>query len=253
MVADRYPYIAGSTGLDFYFPLWAKQGTTKEFLARLKDPSLDNKLRRYLKDQEKKLGSWDKVVICSVSTDKNRAVEGKNILDASRKAGKTPYDFIRDLLIEEENRVGMITFMMTENNLKRILAHPLVVIGSDGEAVAPYGILSKGKPHPRYYGTFPRILGKYVREEKILSLSQAIKKMTSQTAVKFGLQKRGQIRDGCFADIVIFSPDKVSDLATWENPHQYPDGIKYVIVNGQLVVKEGNHTGVLPGSILKKL
>ncbi|MFQ6082203.1 MAG: amidohydrolase family protein [Candidatus Aminicenantia bacterium] len=253
VLADRYPYIAGSTGLSFYFPLWARQGITDEFLARLKDPSLDSKLRSYVKEQEEKLGSWEKVLICSVFTKKNKPLEGKNILQAAKEAGKDPYEFMRDLLIEEENRVEMIIFMMNEDNLKKVLAYPLVVIGSDGNSVAPYGTLSKGKPHPRYYGTFPRVLGKYTREENIFTLPQAIKKMTSLPAQKFSLIKRGQVKEKYFADLVIFDPEKVIDSATWEKPHIYPAGIEYVLVNGQVVVQQGDHTGALPGRILKKI
>ncbi|MFC1502304.1 amidohydrolase family protein [bacterium] len=252
ILADRYPYIAGSTGLSFYFPLWARQGTTAEFVGRLKNPDLDNKLRQHVKQQEKKLGSWDKVVICSVSLDKNKFLEGKNVLEGSREIQKEPYVFMRDLLIEEENRVGMIIFMMHEDNLKRILVHPQVVLGSDGSAVAPYGILFQGKPHPRFYGTFPRVLGKYVRDEKLFDLPKAIRKMTSLTASKFGLKDRGKIGKGFFADLVIFNPDTVKDSATWKEPHQYPSGIPYVIVNGNVVIDEGEHTGKLPGRILKK-
>jgi N-acyl-D-amino-acid deacylase len=249
---DRYPYIAGSTGLSYYFPLWAKQGTTEEFLARLQDPFQDSKLREYVAEQEKKLGSWDKVVISSVVSEKNRHIEGKNILEASTEAQKEPYEFMRDLLIEEQNRVGMITFMMKEENLRRIIAHPLVGIGSDGSTAAPYGRLSRGKPHPRHYGTFPRVLGKYVREEKIVPLSEMIKKMTSYPAKKFGFSKRGVLRKGYFADVVIFDPDRVIDKATWVNPHQYPVGIEYVLVNGQIVIERGNHTESLPGKVLRK-
>ncbi len=252
ILADRYPYIAGSTGLSLYFPLWARQGTTKDFVARLKDPALDEKLRSYSHKQEEKIGSWETIRICSVSTDKNKHLEGKNILEASAEAGKDTYDFMRDLLIEEENQVGMITFMMKEENLQRILAHPLVSIGSDGSAVAPYGVLHKGKPHPRFYGTFPRVLGKYVREEKILTLPQAIRKITSVPADKFGFNGRGRISEGYFADLVVFDPDRVIDRATWEDPHQYPDGIGYVMVNGKVVVEGGETTGNLPGRILKK-
>ena len=252
ILADRYPYIAGSTGLSLYFPLWAKQGTTEEFITRLKDPELDRRLRDFSKEQEKKLGSWDKVLISDVFTDKNKVFEGKNILEAAGETEKDPYDFMRDLIIEENNRVGMVTFVMNEDNLKRILAHPLLTFGSDGSAVAPYGLLRKGKPHPRLYGTFPRILGKYAREEKIFTLPQAIQKMTSLAAQKFGCTGRGQITEGYFADIVVFKPDEVIDQATWEDPHQYPKGIDYVIVNGEVVINEGNHTEVLPGKILKK-
>lgn len=250
--ADRYPYIAGSTGLSYNFPLWAKQGTTKDFIARLKDPKLDAKIRSHLKEREMKLGSWDKVVISSVITGKNKKVEGKTVLEAAREAGKQPYEFMRDLLIDEENRVNMVIFMAREDNLKRILAHPLVVIGADGEAVAPYGLLGRGKPHPRLYGTFPRVLGKYARDEKIFSFAKGIQKMTSITAQKFGLQNRGQVKQGYFADLVVFNPGKIIDCATWEDPHQYPKGIDSVIVNGQVVIRVGEHTGKLPGKILKK-
>ncbi len=249
---DRYPYIAGSTGLSFYFPLWARQGTTEEFLHRLQDPSLDAKLRSSLVEQEKKLGSWDKVVISSVVSEKNRNLQGKNILEAAKGNGKEPYDFIRDILIEEKDLVGMIAFTMSEDNLRKILAHPLVGVGCDGSAVAPYGILGRDKPHPRNYGTFPRVLGKYVREERILPLEEMIKKITSIPAHRFGFEKRGSLQPGFFADLVIFDPDKIEDKATWVNPHQYPVGIEYVIVNGQIVVKHGEHTGRLAGQLLKK-
>jgi N-acyl-D-amino-acid deacylase len=249
---DRYPYIAGSTGLSFYFPPWSREGTAEEFINRLKDPSLDTKLRSYVAEQEEKLGSWDKVVLSAVVSEKNRPWQGKNILEAAQESGKAPYDFMRDLLIEEKGMVEMITFMMSEDNLKRILAHPLVGVGCDGAAVAPYGILSQGKPHPRNYGTFPRVLGKYVREEKIVPLEQMIKKMTSIPAGRFGFEGRGRIKSGYHADLIIFRPDKIEDKATWANPHQYPAGLEYVIVNGQVVVEHGEHTGKLPGRVLKK-
>lgn len=249
---DRYPYIAGSTGLSFYFPLWAKQGTTEEFLTRLKDPTLESKLRAHTAEQEKKLGSWDKVVISTVISEKNRIFEGKSVLQGAKETGKDPYEFMRDLLIEENNSVSMVTFMMKEENLKKILAHPLVGVGCDGSARAPYGLLGKGKPHPRNYGTFPRILGKYVREEKIVSLPEMLKKMTSIPAEKFGFEKRGILQKEYFADIVIFDENRVIDKATWKEPHQYPEGIEYVLVNGQVVIKEGEHTENLPGKVLRK-
>jgi N-acyl-D-amino-acid deacylase len=249
---DRYPYIAGSTGLSFYFPLWAKQGTTDEFLAKLKDPALESRIRAHLAEQEKKLGSWNKVVISSVVTEKNKTFEGKSVLAGAKETGKSPYDFMKDLLIEEKSRVGMVTFMMKEENLERILSHPLVGIGTDGSAVAPYGLLHRGKPHPRLYGTFPRVLGKYVREEKIVPLPEMMRKMTSIPAQKFGFGKRGTLKSGYFADIVIFDQDKVIDKATWTDPHQYPEGIEYVLVNGRVVIKEGEHTGDLPGKVLRK-
>jgi N-acyl-D-amino-acid deacylase len=154
-------------------------------------------------------------------------------------------------LIEERNRVGRVAFSMSESNLKRILAHPLVGVATDGSAIAPYGVLKRGKPHPRYYGTFPRVLGKYVREEKIVPLPEMLKKMTSMPAQKFGFTGRGVLKVGNSADIIIFDEDKVIDQATWTDPHQYPEGIEYVIVNGKIVIERGEHTGNLPGRILR--
>jgi N-acyl-D-amino-acid deacylase len=130
------------------------------------------------------------------------------------------------------------------------MRHPLVVIGSDGDALAPYGVLSQSKPHPRYYGTFPRVLGHYVREEKVLSLEEAVKKMTSITAERFSLNDRGVIREGAWADLVLFDPQTITDKATYTDPHQYPEGIPYVIVNGMVVIDQGEHTGALPGQVL---
>lgn len=250
---DRYPYIAGSTGLDSYFPLWSREGTTEDFLRRLQDPALDEKLRAHLATHEDRLGSWDKVLISGVVLEKNKHLQGKNILEAAQDAGKEPYDFIRDLLIEERAMVEMISFYGNEDVLKKILAHPLVGVGCDGSAVAPYGILSTGKPHPRNYGTFPRALGKYVREEKLVPLERMINKMTAIPASRLGFVKRGSIQRGYFADLVVFDPDKIADRATWTDPHQYPVGVEYVIVNGQVVVEHGEHTGRLPGKILKKI
>jgi N-acyl-D-amino-acid deacylase len=249
---DRYPYIAGATGLSIYFPLWAREGATRDFLARLKDPARQDKLRAALAEKEGKLGSWDKVLISDVASEANNWVEGRTILEAARQAGKPPYEFMRDLLLDEKGRVGMISFTMNEDNLKRILSHPLVGVCSDSEAVAPYGPLRKGKPHPRYYGTFPRVLGKYVREEKLLSLEAMVRKMTSVPARRFGFARRGVLREGQIADIVIFDPDKVIDKATWTDPHRYPEGIPHVIVNGRAVIENGEHTGRLPGKVLRK-
>ena len=249
---DRYPYIAGSTGLSLYFPMWSKEGTTDEFIRRLQDPELDPKLRTHLASQEEKIGSWDKILLSSIPSEKNRYLQGMTVLAAAGQTGKKPYDFMRDLLIEEKTMVGMIAFVMDEDNLKKVLAHPLVGVGCDGSAVAPYGILSRGRPHLRNYGTFPRILGKYIREEKIVLPEEMIRKITSVPASRFGFEGRGVIRPGAFADLVIFDPERIADRATWVEPHQYPIGIEYVIVNGQVVIQGGEHSGQLPGRVLKK-
>lgn len=249
---DRYPYIAGATTLGLLFPLWAREGTTEDFIARLKDPALDARLRAVLAEKEKKRGSWETVLISSVVMEKNRALEGMNVLEASAKAGKTPYDFMHDLLIEESGRVEMISFYGHEDVLKRILARPYVGIGADAEAVAPYGPLSKGKPHPRYYGTFPRALGKYVREEKTVPLEEMIRKMTAMPASHLGFVRRGMLKIGWAADVCVFDPDRVVDKATFKDPAVYPEGIRQVIVNGDVVIDAGSHTGRLPGKVLRK-
>jgi N-acyl-D-amino-acid deacylase len=250
---DRYPYIAGATGLSsFTFPLWALEGTTDEFLARLKDPTLEGRLRESLRERERKLGSWDKVLISSVFTESNKRFEGKNVSQAAQEAGKDVFRFLRDLIIEEKDRAGQIIFMCNEDNLKRILSHRLVGIGCDGSALSPYGLLGKGKPHPRNYGTFPRVLGRYVRDEKICPLSEMIRKITSVPARNFGFAGRGRLEAGAFADVVIFDEERISDRATWSDPHRYPEGIEHVIVNGQPVIQNGEHTGALPGRILRR-
>lgn len=250
---DRYPYIAGETGLSsFNFPFWALEGTTEEFLARLKDPANEGRLREFIKQREKQLGSWNMVLISSIITDKNRRFEGESIAKASRTAGKDVFEFLRDLLIEENDQTGQIIFMSSEENLKRILAHPLVGIGCDGTAQAPYGPLANPKPHPRSYGAFPRVLGHYVRDEGICPLSEMIRKMTSVPAGNFGFTGRGVLKPKAFADIVIFNESLVADQATWAEPQRYPVGIEHVIVNGVPVIQNGEHSGSLPGRILRR-
>jgi N-acyl-D-amino-acid deacylase len=249
---DRYPYVAWATGLSMFFPIWSREGTGEDFVARLKDPKLQERLRSHVRAKEEELGSWDKVLISSVETDANRPIEGLSVLAAAGRAGKTPFDFMRDLLVEEGGRVGMVAFGMSEDHLKVLLAHPLVGVGADGSAVAPYGPLGKGKPHPRLYGTFPRVLGRYVREEKVLPLEEAVRKMTSMPASHLGFVRRGMLKVGWAADLCVFDPDKVVDKATFAEPAAYPEGIRQVVVNGEVVVDEERHTGRLPGKVLRK-
>ncbi len=251
--ADRYPYTAYGTGLSTFLPLWSRQGETEEVVDRLKDKSLLPKIRDYAESRGQRIGGWDRVLISYSSTEKNKQWEGKSIEEGAAIAGKSPFDFIKDILIEDKLSAGIVGFAMDEENTKLILAHPLVMIGSDGSVAAPYGPLSKGKPHPRYYGTFPRVLGKYCREEKIFDLAAAIKKMTSMPAEKLGINKRGYLKKDYFADIVIFNPETVIDQATFSNPHQYPLGIEYVIVNGTTAVKKGEHQNTRSGKVLRKV
>ncbi len=249
--ADRYPYIAYSTGLTMFLPLWSRQGSTEEILSRLKDKTSVKKIEDYVEDKGQRLGGWERLVISSCFSEKNKVWEGKSVHDCAVELSTTPFEFIRNILLEEKNRVQIVGFGMDENNLKKVLSSSLVMIGSDGTAVAPYGKLAEGKPHPRYYGTFPRVLGKYSREDKLFDLTTAVKKMTSMPAAKLGLQKRGLIAKDYFADIVLFNPETVIDNASFVDPHQFPSGIEYVIVNGKITVKNGKHTGALAGTVLR--
>lgn len=249
--ADRYPYIAYGTGLTIFLPLWSRQGSTEEIIARLNDKTQIPKIEEYAEKRGQDIGGWDRVVISSCFSEKNKKWEGKSIEACANELGITPLEFVRTILIEEENRVQIVGFAMDEQNLKKVLSSSLVMIGSDGNAVAPYGKLGEGKPHPRYYGTFPRVLGKYSRDEKIFDLPAAVMKMTSMPAKKLGIPKRGLIAKDYYADIVIFNPETVIDNATFEKPHQFPTGIEYVIVNGKLTVKNGKHTGAQTGAVLR--
>ena len=179
-------------------------------------------------------------------------MQGNRVSEIAAKLKLEPFEAARRLLVEEKSRISMCGFGMNEENTKMILQHPLVAIGSDGNSLSATGPLSEGHPHPRAFGTFPRVLGKYARDEKLFSLAEAVRKMTSLPAKKLGLQMRGLLLPGFFADLVIFDPGKVAEGATWEKPKQYPIGIPYVIVNGKFVLFEGNYANKRPGKILAK-
>jgi N-acyl-D-amino-acid deacylase len=249
--ADRYPYIAYGTGMTTFLPLWARQGDRDEVLARLENTNDIAKIETYANSRGARIGGWDRVLISSCHTDENKKWEGKTIEEGAGQTGKTAFEFIRTLLIEERNRVGIVGFAMDEGNLKKVLTSPHVMIGSDGSAVSPKGKLGEGKPHPRFYGSFPRVLGKYCREEKYFDLPTAVAKMTSMPAAKLNLKQRGRIDKNYFADLVVFNPETVIDKATFTDPHQTPVGIEHVIVNGTLTVSGGKLTGNLGGRVLR--
>lgn len=249
--ADRYPYVAYGTGLSTFLPLWSRQGETDDVLERLKDKHQLDKIEAYAISRGNRIGGWDRVMISYCKTDENKKWEGKTIQQCAAELNVPEFTFINELLINERLNAGIVGFAMDEDNLKKVLSHPLVMIGSDGSTAALDGKLSTGKPHPRYYGTFPRVLGKYCREENCFDLQTAVKKMTSMPAEKLGLKKRGSIVRGNYADITIFNPKTVIDKATFTDPHQTAEGIEYVLVNGKLVIENGKHTGARAGSILR--
>lgn len=252
VAADVYPYTAFSTGLSIFFPLWVREGKKEDFLARLRNPELESRLRQAFSEAEANVGTWENVLIASVKNEKNRKFEGLNLKQGAELRENDVFSFVRELLLEEEGQVTMVCFAMSEENLKKILKHPLTCVGSDGELASITGPLHRGKPHPRYYGTFPRVLARYVRDEGMLTLEEMIRKMTSWPAQIFGLHRRGLIREGYLADLVLFDLEKLDDKATWSDPHQYPEGINHVIVNGKVVLDNGELTGERPGQILRK-
>ncbi len=256
VTCDVYPYLAGSFGLDAMLPPYAYEGGVERLIEKLKDENTRQRLRREMTEgiegwsSPLKAGGWDATVIAYC--EDHPEFEGKTILEISQQNRLDPFDFVFDLLIEENASVSVVRFLMCEKDMLRVLKHPASMIGSDSSARAPYGVLGKGKPHPRSYGTFPRVLGRYVREEGVLTLEDAVRKMTSLPAQKLKLRDRGLIAEGMCADITIFDPKNVMDTATYSMPHQYPKGIEYVLVNGRVVIDNGEHTGELSGQALRR-
>jgi len=255
---DQYPYRAYQCGLLEIFPTWAKENGAERMIAVLKDEGLRD---RVIKDMTQEpydwdnpmdgLG-WDQIRINGFNRENNLELEGLTLDRIGERLSLPPLEALFRVFEEEQGGLGMIVFSMNEDEVIRIMQHPTGMFGSDGCAVAPYGLTSARKVHPRFYGTYPRILGRYVREKKILSLEQAVYKMTGLPARKLALNDRGLIAKGRQADIVIFDENEISDTATFEDPHQYPVGITHVLVNGQPVIVRGEHTGRLPGKVLKR-
>ena len=251
VMADRYPYVAYGTGLSIFLPLSTRQGETEEIIARLEDKKQLPEIRKFTEERGERIGGWDRVMISGCRKDENRVWEGKNIVECAEATNQSPFEFIRSILIDEKLSVSIVGFAMDEDNLKKVLASPLMMVGSDGNAIAPEGKLGSGKPHPRYYGSCARVLGKYCREEKIFDLPTAVRKMSSMPAEKLGLRDRGYLKTGYTADIAVFNPDTVADRATFVNPHQTAVGVPYVIVNGKIAVDEGQVTEARGGQILR--
>jgi N-acyl-D-amino-acid deacylase len=247
--ADRYPYIAFSTGLSALFPLWVREGGTERFLGRLREP---NTRARAREDVEKKvggLGSWDSVLISSVDQENHKKYQGKTAAQIATEEGTDPFDVVTDLILTENARPGMVGFGMDEPGTELILSWKNTMVASDGAAYSPSRPTSQ--PHPRSYGTFPRAIAHYQRERKILSLPEMIRRMTSLPASKLGLKDRGVLAVGKAADIVVFDYANVQDRATYIAPHAFPAGIPYVLVNGVPVVDNNVQTEALPGRVLR--
>jgi len=254
ITADMYTYIAGSTGLDACVPLWAQSGGPEEMRKRFKNPNIR---RRILREMEggtpvwegflQSVGSPERILLVEFKNEKLKPLQGKTLAEAALQRKSRPAETILDLMSEDESRVGAVYFMMSEENVKKQIALPWVSFGSDGASMGTEGVFLKSSTHPRSYGNFARLLGKYVREKRVISLPEAIRKLTSLPAQNLGIERRGVIKEGSFADIVVFDPQTIRDRATFDKPHQYAAGVNYVLVNGQVVLDNGRHTGARAG------
>jgi len=248
VAADQYPYTASATGLMARIPHWAHDGGHDALLRRLSEEDT----RRRIRDELPADGAaWERVMISRIRGDKNRFCEGMTVQQLARHWGVDPRDAVIDLLLQEDLGVGMVAHGMCEEDVRQIMAHPAVMVGTDGSALAPTGVLGVGKPHPRSYGTFPRVMGRYVRDERVIDLERAVAKMTSLPAARLGLRDRGLLRPGFWADIVVFDRSEVRDEATYLDPHRFPRGIEYVVVNGAVVISGNEQRNVFPGRVLR--
>lgn len=259
VAADMYPYTAGGTGLEATIPSWAADGGRDSLRARIARPDVRERLKREVETGSEgwwniveSSGGWDGIVLVNARNAENAAFEGMTIAEIAEATGAHPADAAWDLVAQGEGRVMAIFHMMSEDDVQWALQRPWTSIGSDaGAALTPGVVDGLGLPHPRSYGTFPRILARYVRETGTLTLEEAIRKMTSWPATRMGLERRGVIREGAWADITIFDLDRISDRATYEEPVLFPEGIEWVLVNGVVVIENGGtHTGARPGHVL---
>jgi N-acyl-D-amino-acid deacylase len=256
--ANVYPYTAGQNNLSSIVPPWAHDGGREKMLGRLKDPAARKRMRgevmnglpnwynHYLATGD----GWAGMILVSLRNERNTPFQGKRMSELIAARGGHPADVLFDVLLEENGSVPTVFFHHSEQDMQLVMQQPWTSIGSDGAAVNPEGPTGRSHPHPRYYGTFPRVLGRYVRELKVISLPEAVKKMTSMNADKIGIKERGRLKEGTFADVTVFDQDRVIDRATFEQPHQFPAGIKYVVVNGVVTIDNEQHTGALAGQVV---
>jgi N-acyl-D-amino-acid deacylase len=248
---DRYPYIAYQTGLTNLFPLWSRDGGTQAFLKRLDEPGTQDRVKAECIAKVELIGGWENVHIASVRDPQDKPAEGKRLGSYAKSLGQDPYVLTVTMLKRNAGNIGMVGFAMSEENLDRILAHPWGMVCSDGGAFAIDGPTRRGSPHPRGAGSFPRVIAKYVRERKALTLTNAIKKMTSLPASRVRLADRGQIAKGMAGDIVVFDPVNIKDEATYEQPFAYPTGITAVVVNGSISFRDGQRAEKNAGRALR--
>ena len=255
--ANMYTYTAAGTGLDACFPPWTEDGGYEALFKRLRDPATREKIKAEVQVDSDKwenlylgAGSPDNILLAAFKSEKLKPLTGKTLAEVAKVRGKDPIDTAMDLVAEDESRIGTVYFIMSEENVKKELRKPWISFGSDEASQAPEPPFTKSNPHPRAYGCFARVLGKYCRDEKVITLPEAIRRLSAFPAQNLELDHRGMLKEGMFADVVVFDPKTITDHATFDKPHQYATGMKYVFVNGVQVIKDGEHTGAKPGRAL---
>jgi N-acyl-D-amino-acid deacylase len=258
ITTDMYNYVAGATGLDAAMPPWVQEGGFEAWSKRLQDPAIRKRVAAEMKDPNvaweslmQAAGKPENILLVGFANDSLKYLTGKTLSEVAVLRNKSPEETAMDLVVQDGSRVGTVYFLMTEENVMKQIALPYMSFGSDGASMATSGVFLKSSTHPRSYGNFSRLLAKYVREEKVISLEEAIYKLSGLPASNLKIQKRGLLKPGYFADLVIFDPEKVQDHATFEKPHAYSTGISHVFVNGTQVLKDGEHTGAFPGRAVK--
>ncbi len=258
ITADIYTYTAGATGLDAAMPPWVQEGGLDRWIERLRDPAIRGRVARAMRTPA---ASWENlylaaggpenVLLVGFKQDSLKPLTGKTLAEVAAERGRSPEETAMDLVIQDGSRVNAVYFLMSEDNVRRKIALPWVRFGSDAAALAPEGVFLASNPHPRAYGTFARLLGRYVREERIIPLAEAVRRLTSDPATTLGIARRGMLRPGYLADVVVFDAQAVIDRATYDAPHQYATGVEHVLVNGIPVLENGEHTGATPGRVVR--
>jgi N-acyl-D-amino-acid deacylase len=257
ITADMYTYTAGATGLDAAMPPWVQEGGYLRWAERLRDPRIRARVKR---EMDTPTDAWEnffalagpgRMVLVAFKADSLKQYTGKSLAEVARLRGTSPEETAMDLVVLDGSRVGTVYFLMSEDNVRKQIPLPWLSFGSDAEAMAPEGVFLKSNPHPRAYGNVARLLGKYVREERLIPLQEAIRRLTTLPAANLKIERRGSLAPGYFADVAVFDPATIVDHATFEEPHQYASGMVHVFVNGVQVLKDGEHTGAMPGRVVR--
>lgn len=258
ITADMYTYTAGATGLDAAMPPWVQEGGLKSWIARLQDPEIRTQVAREMSQESGDwenlyyaAGSAENVLLVGFKNDSLKPLTGKTLAEVAEMRGKSPEGTAMDLVVEDDSRVGTVYFLMSEENVRKQIGLPWVSFGSDAESLAPEGVFLKSNPHPRAYGNFARLLGKYVRDEQLVPLTEAVRRLTSLPASNLRLVRRGSLTPGYYADVVVFDPMTIQDHAQFDDPHHYSTGVSDVFVNGVQVLNDGEHTGATPGRVVR--